>query len=152
MPFKALFSYSLNGEIIYENCGWSVPPPYTPMKITHIKRPAQCMAFSEENLWKIGNSSDPESHPKRPGDGNKIYSAVALNDNYLWLAANKQSRDYGCDNIATYHNVSSAKRDLGKANICYVDGHVGLVKGLAGYDAYFEYGRPYPGHENIALW
>jgi prepilin-type processing-associated H-X9-DG protein len=75
-----------------------------------------------------------------------------LGNTDLDLNADKNNLPHGKDNIATYHKVSTAKCDYGMANIVYVDGHIKTVKGLAGYDAYYEYGRPYDGHEKIARW
>jgi prepilin-type processing-associated H-X9-DG protein len=127
------------------------------VKISSVKRTAMCAAFSEANLWTIGNSPygndrQPPSHPPRTGDGNKTYSSSVLGNTDLDLSAKAMAISEGRDNIATYHKVGTAKCDYGVANILYVDGHVGARKGLAGYDAYFEYGRPYDGHEKIATW
>ena len=85
--------------------------------------------------------------PPRPGDGDNPYSVTPIGKNDLWLYANKNDQTYAQGNIATYHNVSVGKRNEGSANIVFVDGHVSLTKGLAGYNAYLEYGRPYNGHE-----
>jgi prepilin-type processing-associated H-X9-DG protein len=123
------------------------------LRLTQVKRPTQCLAFSEENLWVIPNTE--YGIPYRPGDRGKIYSQALLNDNSLWLnaAKDKNGGNAATDNIATYHNVSSGKKVEGFANVVFVDGHVEAIKGLAGYDAYYEYGRPYNGHENIdPIW
>ena len=113
--------------------------PEPSLRLSQVKRATQCCAFSEENFWAIDH---------RAGDGDKYYSVTPIGKNDLWLYANK-NLEYAQGNLATYHNVSAGNRNEGSANIVYVDGHVSLTKGLAGYDAYFEYGRPYNGHENM---
>jgi prepilin-type N-terminal cleavage/methylation domain-containing protein/prepilin-type processing-associated H-X9-DG protein len=121
MPFGPGFSYSGNAAI----AGWKTPI----MKFSDVKRPAQCAAFSEENTWgAIANYN------------NNVLNDTLLDIEYLRIG----------DNIATYHKVSTAKRETGYANVVYVDGHVKATKGLAGVGAgYLEYGKPYDGHENI---
>jgi prepilin-type N-terminal cleavage/methylation domain-containing protein/prepilin-type processing-associated H-X9-DG protein len=112
------------------------------MKLSRVTRSAQCFAFGEENPWVTG---------QRTGDAPKWYSKNVLNDNALWLNANPASEKINdaIDNFATYHKVSSGKKNEGKANVVFVDGHVGNIKGMAGYNAYMEFGRPYAGHEKI---
>lgn len=146
MPFAPGFSYSMNASL-YLNWGGGE----STMSISSVKRSQECIAFSEENLWPIGCTCE-SAHPKRPQDNDKIYSDYFLNDNCLWLSANESSPNYSADNLATYHKVSAAKRDYGYAEAVYIDGHVDSVKGVAGYDAYLTYGRPYYGHEKIAKW
>jgi prepilin-type N-terminal cleavage/methylation domain-containing protein/prepilin-type processing-associated H-X9-DG protein len=149
-PFNPLYCYAMNTALWMD---WT----YTdrpPLKITSINRAALCVAFAEVNLWTIGGSGPYTKyhHAPRNGDGNKVYSSTCLGNNELWLSAKAVEKTSAEDNIATYHKVSSSKCDTGFANILYIDGHVAARKGLAGYDAYFEYGRPYTGHEKIARW
>ena len=139
LPFNPTYSYSMNVSLGYD---WNLNNPGT-IKLTMVKRAMECFSFSEENLWSIAH---------RRSDGNKTYSTSVLNDNMLWLNPDQNKPDYAVDNIATYHNISTSKRNEGAANAVFVDGHVDNMRGLAGYDAYFEYGRPYPGHENVARW
>ncbi|MGA2322750.1 MAG: type II secretion system protein [Sedimentisphaerales bacterium] len=114
--------------------------PEPSLKLSQVRRATQCCAFSEENLWTIDH---------RAGDGDKFYSMTAIGKNDLWLYANEDWKEGAQGNLATYHNVSLSKKNEGSANVVFVDGHVSLTKGLAGYDAYWEYGRPYNGHENM---
>jgi prepilin-type N-terminal cleavage/methylation domain-containing protein/prepilin-type processing-associated H-X9-DG protein len=114
------------------------------LRLSQVKRTAQCFAFSEENMWTIDH---------REKDGNKYYSPEsAIGKNDLWMYANKNNKDSAVANFATYHNVSANKKNEGYANAVFVDGHVSTVKGLAGYDAYLEFGRPYIGHELLNIW
>jgi prepilin-type N-terminal cleavage/methylation domain-containing protein/prepilin-type processing-associated H-X9-DG protein len=163
IPYNPTYCYSMNRWL-----GLFCPELYTTpdgpahdallaaepsLRLSQVKRSAQCFAFSEENMWII---PDPETGiPARPGDGNKFYSMVAIGKNDLWLYANKAWKEGAYSNFATYHNVSAGKKIEGKANVVFVDGHVSLIRGLAGYDAYFEFGRPYNGHEmmnNGQIW
>ncbi len=155
MSFSPNFSYAMNVSLAIN---WNNRTDvYSTMNIASVKRPGLCMAFSEENLWSIGDKNyagryDSLNHPPRPQDNGSEYSVNLLNDNCLWLNANKDYKTDAADNIATYHKVGTNKRDEGFANVVFVDGHVAAIKGLAGYDAYLEYGRPYGGHETIAGW
>jgi len=155
LPFNPVYSYSMNRWLGLDWPSYLADPTLVTepsLKLTMVKRPAQCFAFSEENMWTIGNPDDRDSHPKRTCDDNKIYSSMAIGKNDLWLSALKTWPDGALSNFATYHNVSKSHRDEGFANALYVDGHVKTVKGRAGYDAYLEYGRPYIGHERQNIW
>ncbi|MEN6383670.1 MAG: type II secretion system protein [Phycisphaerales bacterium] len=150
-PYNPLYCYAMNTALWMD---WTYTEK-SPLKITSINRAALCVAFAEVNLWTIGDSGRPYTkthHPPRPGDGNKVYSSTCLGNNELWLSAKITDKTAAVDNIATYHKVSSSKCDYGFANILYIDGHVAPRKGLPGYDAYYEYGRPYAGHEKLARW
>ncbi|OHB50722.1 MAG: hypothetical protein A2Y10_18675 [Planctomycetes bacterium GWF2_41_51] len=152
LKFAANYSYSVNVSLTRK---LPLQSPYHSLKLTNVRRPAQCLAFSEENLWTIGKKGiqyDENHHPARAGDGDYTYSGAVLNDNLLFMSAWRDFKDRGVDNIATYHKVSTAKRDEGMGNIIYVDGHVKAVRGLAGYNAYWEYGRPFDGDEDLATW
>jgi prepilin-type processing-associated H-X9-DG protein len=152
LPFNPTYSYSMNRWL-----GLYCPPLYTAseaeqarllsfepsLRLSQVKRTVQCFAFSEENMWTIDH---------RPGDGAKWYSTTPIGKNDLWLYANKNARNSAVANFATYHNVSGGKRNEGYANAVFVDGHVSTVKGLAGYDAYLEFGRPFNGHEIPNIW
>jgi prepilin-type processing-associated H-X9-DG protein len=158
MPYNPTYCYSMNRWLGFfpPLAYYSVPTdspeaqamiaPEPSLKLSQVRRSAQCCAFSEENFWPI---------ERRPGE-NKEYSETPIGKNDLWLYANKALKDATQGNtqgnLATYHNVSSGKRDEGSANVVFVDGHVSLTKGLAGYGAYFEYGRPYNGHETLPIW
>jgi prepilin-type N-terminal cleavage/methylation domain-containing protein/prepilin-type processing-associated H-X9-DG protein len=150
MPYNPTYCYSMNRWL-----GLYCPPLYNTadearqaallapepsLRLSQVKRATQCFAFSEENMWTIDH---------RPGDGTKYYSTASIGKNDLWLYANKNAKDSAVANFATYHNVSAGNKNEGSANVVFVDGHVSLTKGLAGYDAYFEFGRPYDGHENM---
>ena len=148
LPYNPVYSYSMNLFLSFDwrtfmAIGSEIMEQEVSTKLSNVKRTAQCFAFSEENLWPVRN---------RRGDGSKIYSENVLNDNLLWLNANKGRLNGATDNFATYHNISKSKRNEGFANVVFVDGHVATVRGLAGYAAYFEYGRPYNGHENGNIW
>jgi prepilin-type N-terminal cleavage/methylation domain-containing protein/prepilin-type processing-associated H-X9-DG protein len=146
LPFNPVYSYSMNRWVGMSWEGYLADPTLASepsMKISRIKRPFQCFTFSEENFWTIDH---------RLNDGAKFYSGMPIGKNDLWLNALKTWKDGALSNFATYHNVSKAKRNEGSANAVYADGHVKTVKGIAGYDAYMEYGRPYNGHELQNIW
>jgi len=152
-PFIPTYSYSMNWFLGFD---WSylmeldrqkldASEMYTreiSMKLSRVRNQAKCFSFSEENLWAILNRKDDH----------QVYSWNVLNDNALWLNANKDKPDDATDNMATYHNVNDSQRDEGKTNVVFVDGHIETLRGLAGRDAYLQYGRPYPGHENMNVW
>jgi prepilin-type processing-associated H-X9-DG protein len=147
MPFNPRYSYSMNRwlgmdwmSFIADSTLKSEPS----IKLSRVTRTGKCFAFAEENLWSINGGRDDLNHPLRKGES-VIYSNTALAKTDLWLYA----RDNGgaCANIATYHGVPTSKCDEGKSNVVFVDGHVAKIRGLAGHDAYMEYGRPFEGHE-----
>ena len=148
-PFGPTYSYSMNWFLGFDwetllKVGDTVMfDEEISMKVTKVKSPGNCFSFSEENLWPILH---------RLEDVDKVYSWNVLNDNALWMNANKDKPDDATDNMATYHNVNASNRDEGKANAIFVDGHVESVLGLAGREAYLRYARPYPGHENMNVW
>jgi prepilin-type N-terminal cleavage/methylation domain-containing protein/prepilin-type processing-associated H-X9-DG protein len=159
MPYNPTYSYSMNRWLglyclpLYKTNDDAVKAkllvPEPSLMLTRVKRTAQCFAFSEENMWTVGI---------RPSDGGKLYSRTGIGKNDLWLYAlannstDLELRKKAEANFATYHNVSSGKRNEGYANAVFVDGHVTTVKGLPGYDAYLEFGRPYIGHEQLNIW
>jgi prepilin-type N-terminal cleavage/methylation domain-containing protein/prepilin-type processing-associated H-X9-DG protein len=150
-PYIPTYSYSMNWHLGFD---WDMLPvvgntvmfekEYS-MKIARVRNPAGCFAFSEENLWHI-------EHREMDRDNGKIYSWNVLNDNALWMNANKTKPDEATDNMATYHNVNVSRQNEGKANVVFVDGHVALKLGYAGREAYMNYAKPYPGHDNGNIW
>jgi prepilin-type N-terminal cleavage/methylation domain-containing protein/prepilin-type processing-associated H-X9-DG protein len=153
--YHPTYSYSMNRWLGFDWLSYIADPTLVTepsLRLSQVKRTAQCFAFSEENLWSIGDPGNPDSHPKRRGD-TKTYSKSVLAKTDLWMYA----LDNGdvVANFATYHNVSAGNSDEGKANVVFVDGHVAQIRGLAGRDAYLEYGRPFIGHEwlnNGQIW
>jgi prepilin-type N-terminal cleavage/methylation domain-containing protein/prepilin-type processing-associated H-X9-DG protein len=144
--FHPTYSYSMNRWVGLDWKGFEADSTLAKepsMRLSQIKRTAQCFAFSEENMWTIDH---------RPGDGAKFYSGMAIGKNDLWLNALKSWPDGALSNLATYHNVSAGNKNEGSANAVFVDGHVSLMKGLPGINAYMEYGRPYKGHELQNIW
>lgn len=149
--FSPNYSYSMNWFVgfdwwTYLEVGSDIMDKEISMKLTKVKRAGRCFAFSEENLWTVG--ADQWDH----GRGTKTYNAVVLNDNALWLNANKDKPDGATDNIATYHKTSSSKRNEGQANLVYVDGHVETRQGRPGRQAYEDYGIPFAGHDKVNIW
>jgi len=161
MPYNPTYCYSMNRwlgffpSLDYYNYPTDSPQaqamiaPEPSLCLSKVKRSAQCCAFTEENFWTIAH---------RANDGDKYYSVTGIGKNDLWLYAlaniNKtpEVRNWVQGNFATYHNVSAGNKNEGYANVVFVDGHVATVKGLAGYDAYLEFGRPYNGHESLSIW
>ncbi|OHB53856.1 MAG: hypothetical protein A2Y10_00295 [Planctomycetes bacterium GWF2_41_51] len=159
MPFNPRYSYSMNRWLGMDWMSFLQDPTLRTepsIKLSQVTRTSQCFAFSEENLWHINGGRDSLNHPLRKGD-TVVYSWTALAKTDLWLYALKRDNpNYEVQaNFATYHGVSTGKRDEGKANVLFVDGHVAKIRGLAGRDAYMEYGRPWIGHEkqnNGNIW
>ncbi|MFA5292312.1 MAG: prepilin-type N-terminal cleavage/methylation domain-containing protein [Phycisphaerae bacterium] len=159
IPFNPRYSYSMNRWLGMDWMGYLADPKLKTepsLKLSRVTRTAQCFAFSEENLWCIngGRSGVPDSfnHSLRIGD-TLVYSNTAMAKTDLWMYALDNGGVQA--NFATYHGVSSSKRDEGKANVVFVDGHVARIRGLAGRNAYMEYGRPFDGHEkqnNGNIW
>jgi prepilin-type N-terminal cleavage/methylation domain-containing protein/prepilin-type processing-associated H-X9-DG protein len=157
MPFNPKYSYSMNRWLGFDwmsfitNAQLSYDTEAS-IKLSKVTRTSKCFAFSEENLWCINGGRDALNHPLRKGD-TKVYSNSALAKTDLWMYALDNGNVVA--NFATYHDVPTKKCDEGKANVVFVDGHVAKVKGLAGRDAYLEYGRPFNGHEsqnNGQIW
>lgn len=145
-PFNPMYSYAMN---YFLGLDWETGLKITfatayekevSLKLSRVTRPAECFAFSEENLWVINTS-----------EGDRVnYSNAILNDNALWMAPRT---GFYTDNIATYHNVNATQRNEGKANLVFVDGHTETLRGLPEDQGYLKYGRPYPGHEKLnPIW
>jgi len=152
LPYNPTYNYSMNRWLglyclelyrVGEAEGRILLDSEPSLKLSQVKRTAQCFAFSEENMWTIDH---------RARDGAKYYSTSSIGKNDLWLYANKAAKNSAVANFATYHKVSKSKKNEGYANAVFVDGHVATVRGLAGYDAYLEYGRPFIGHELPNIW
>ena len=155
--FSPNYSYSMNYFIGFD---WKTYIEFQPpamaydtmkareisMKLSNVKSPGKCFAFSEENLWAVGPTEWDS------GRGTKFFSKNVLNDNALWVWAGKDNPDNATDNVATYHKTSKSKRNDGEANLVFVDGHVETRRGNPGREAYENYGRPYPGHDNVNIW
>ncbi|HOL87775.1 MAG TPA: type II secretion system protein [Anaerohalosphaeraceae bacterium] len=146
VPFNPMYSYSMNYFLGFD---WETGLRITfstayekevSLKLTRVTRPAQCFAFSEENLWTLNIDNGYREN----------YSRAILNDNALWMAPNPGR---STDNIATYHNVNLTQKNEGKANLVFVDGHVETMRGLPEEKAYLQYAKPYQGHENLnPIW
>ncbi len=154
LPYKPTYCYSMNRWLgLYCPDIYQYPPgsaqyealmrPEPSLPLNKVNRPAECAAFSEENMWTLENfyrEGDPEGMQ---------YYRDAIGKNDLWLYAHRGHKEWAIQNIATYHNVSPSRKNTGKANVVFVDGHVSLIRGRPGYEAYYEYGRPFRGHENF---
>jgi prepilin-type N-terminal cleavage/methylation domain-containing protein len=157
--FEPMFSYSMNAAIASQeaprfNNSPSVTTGYNwkglcpAVKFLDVKRPAQCMAFAEENVgWTIAAGKRPVKG--YPDDASYTYSNATLNDNLLDIEYGTDGRRVS-DNISTFHKVSSAKRNEGYGDCVFVDGHVKSVWGRpGGAPAFLEYASPYPGYEKF---
>jgi len=148
-PFGPTYSYSMNWflgfdwESLEKVGNAEMFAREISMKLSRVKNPSQCFSFSEENLWPI---------QYREADREKVYCVNVLNDNALWMNANKSKPDGATDNFATYHGVNAPRRNEGRANVIFVDGHVELTLGESGRNAYLKFAKPYPGHENMNVW
>lgn len=142
MNFSPMYSYAMNATL----AGWKTYGTSKPLngntlslKLSDVRRPANCMSYAEENLWAIGAGARKKANP------DYVYSNSILNDNLLDIEYDSNP----IDNIGTFHKVSTAQRNEGFANCIFVDGHVATISGKAGPEAYLDYGKPYDGHENI---
>ncbi|OHB53857.1 MAG: hypothetical protein A2Y10_00300 [Planctomycetes bacterium GWF2_41_51] len=150
IPYNPTYSYAMNFWVGFNwqtyisldssTANKTMAEQEISMKLTNVKRTAKCFAFAEENLWMIQVALGDKWN----------YSGALLNDNSLWT--NPVAGKY-TDNIATYHKVSTAKRNEGFSNVVFVDGHVSTMKGKPEQEAYLDYGKPYDGHENLKpIW
>jgi prepilin-type N-terminal cleavage/methylation domain-containing protein/prepilin-type processing-associated H-X9-DG protein len=112
IPVDPQYSYSMNSYLGHGK--WFSPEKIK--KISEIKRPAEILFFSEENLWDI------------PGR-----SWTHLNNNNLHMRP-YSGREYLYNNIATYHKIKGNDRDSGVANIAFADGHVDSGSNKDGYE------------------
>jgi len=107
------YSYSMNSYLGYGK--WFFEAKIK--KISEIKRPADVLYFSEENLWTV---------PDR--------SWTYLNNNNLHMRPFGSSNlKFLYNNIATYHKARGNDRNSGIANIAFADGHVGAGSNEDGY-------------------
>lgn len=149
--YNPMFCYSMNASLVVgETRLYNDSPTSTitgmnwkgkckAVKMPDVRRPAQCMVFSEENLWSVGGGE----RVKEPRD--IPYSAAWLNDNLLDI-----ERGWTSDNIATYHKVGSWNKNNGYGNCVFNDGHVKATWGRAGGEAaFYEYGLPYKDFEKF---
>jgi prepilin-type N-terminal cleavage/methylation domain-containing protein/prepilin-type processing-associated H-X9-DG protein len=157
--FEPMFSYSMNAAIAsQESKRYTNSPSQTTgynwkglcpvVKFLDVKRPAQCMAFAEENVgWTIDKGVRPTKG--YPEDASYSYSSATLNDNLLDIEYGTDGKRVS-DNIATYHKVSSSNRTQGWSNCVFVDGHVKTTWGRpGGSPAFLEYASPYKGYEKF---
>lgn len=96
----AQYSYTMNAFVGQDHFGGVV-------RESQVHQPAEVFCFSEENTWLIEGLSE-----------------YVINDNNLLVG---EAGD-PIDCFATYHNVTTARRDHGSANLVFVDGHVGSIK------------------------
>lgn len=147
-PFNPMYSYSMNYFVGFDwaaglQMGFSdAYKQEKSLRLSKVDRPSECFAFTEENPWAVGTREGEE----------KVYSYNFLNDNALWMNANPSKPDSATDNLATYHNVNSSKKNEGSANVVYIDGRVSKVKGVPGRDAYLQFAKPYRGHDDRNIW
>ena len=113
IPVDPQYSYSMNSYLGYGK--WFFEAKVK--KISEIKRPADILFFSEENLWAIEG-----------------LSWTYLNNNNLHMRPfNDNDTKYLYNNIATYHKIRGNDRNSGIANIVFTDGHVGTGSNEDGY-------------------
>jgi len=116
IPIEPQYSYSKNAYLGGD------APSFILME-TQVVRPSGVVVFSEENTWVIGDDENGWT----PND----LSSAALNDNVLFNRGDKKYHSYaiggGGDCFATYHLVSSRRRNHGYGNAVFVDGHVERV-------------------------
>ncbi len=113
IPVDPQYSYSMNSYLGYGE--WFFEAKVK--KISELRRPADILFFSEENLWAIPD-----------------LSWTYLNNNNLHMRPfNDSDPEYLYNNIATYHKTRGNDRNSGIANIAFADGHVGAGSNEDGY-------------------
>jgi len=113
IPVDPQYSYSMNSYLGHGK--WFFEAKIS--KISEIRRPADILFFSEENLWAIPD-----------------LSWTYLNNNNLHMRpVNANDTKYLYNNIATYHKTKGNDRNSGIANIAFVDGHVSSGSNEDGY-------------------
>ncbi len=148
--YEPAYSYSMNRHLGFSADGYrsstaldKVTAEEISMKLEQVRSADRCFAFAEENpTWIVGT---------REGETAE-YNRNWLNDNVLWMHANKSTPDQSVDNFATYHGTSPSDKNEGKSNVVFVDGHSELVRGVAGREAYETYGKPYGAHDSGPMW
>ncbi len=133
IPIEPTFTYSMNGFL---SNGDKVEDlslkdlPYRMPKLTNVKRPADVIFFTEENIWIINRSNIDGYGNNRSYKDNISLSKYALNDMYFMPA-----EQYGNgDSIATFHKASDTKMNTGVSNIVFIDGHVGNERAYSEQD------------------
>ncbi len=123
IPVDPQYSYSMNSYLGYGE--WFFEAKVK--KISEIRRPADILFFSEENLWAIED-----------------LSLTYLNNNNLHMRpVDDNDTDLLYNNIATYHKTRGNDRNSGIANIAFADGHVGAGSNEDGY----KLAAPFPNHD-----
>ena len=107
IPMKPQYAFSQNAFL-----GRS----FGAVKETQVLNPAETLVWVEETIWRITNKQGPSG---------QNWADYVLNDT-CFFSRHKDDFSYG-DFIATYHNTSLAKKDDGKGNAVFVDGHVDLI-------------------------
>lgn len=79
-------------------------------KASQVKNPAGVLQFAEETLWTI--------------PGPPVLASHVLNDTCFRPRHPKDPDGFVGDCIATYHNTSINKKDDGKGDCVFIDGHV----------------------------
>jgi prepilin-type N-terminal cleavage/methylation domain-containing protein/prepilin-type processing-associated H-X9-DG protein len=126
IPIEPLFCYSMNAFL----GGFESGVHSLVIKSSQVKNPAEVFLFAEENCWPY------EIDPSRPFY--KRYQDT-LNDNALcgapllpskaeaWTYSRSQPPPY-LDAFGSYHKTTMRRRNEGKANAVFVDGHAQLVE------------------------
>ncbi|MCE5341594.1 MAG: type II secretion system GspH family protein [Planctomycetaceae bacterium] len=133
IPIEPTFTYSMNGFLsngdAHEDLS-SRDLPYRMPKLTNVKRPADVMFLTEENIWIINRSNIDGFGNNRGYKDDISLSKYALNDMYFMPA-----EQYGNgDCIATFHKASDSKMNTGISNIVFIDGHVGNERAYSAED------------------
>jgi len=116
-------SYVMNSYVGRQGTIWSdwLGPNVTGVtKESQVYSPARVIVFTEENTWTIEG-----------------YSIAPFNDTHFTVGNTSRQ----IDNYATFHNTPGS-RDLGSANLVFVDGHVESLKRLTNLEEGFRIAWP----------
>jgi prepilin-type processing-associated H-X9-DG protein len=104
------------------------------IKSSQVKNPAEVFLFAEENCWPYENvpsTLHPSPLYKRYQDtlnNNALCGAPALPSKAgAWTYSRSQPPPY-LDAFGSYHKTTMRRRNEGKANAVFVDGHAQLVE------------------------
>lgn len=113
IPYDPQYSYSQNNYLGAPVTINGQTKPLAVFRESEVQNTAGVLLFVEETPWKISTPVNLASH--------------VLNDTCFWARHPRDPAGYPGDCIATYHATVVKKKDNGKGNAVFVDGHVDLV-------------------------
>ena len=129
VPIEPLFCYSMNAFL---GGSEATNPVRYNLKTGQIRAPMRVFFFAEENGWVYPTSEDDSFYPYRRYQN-------ALNDNALcgspelpyvdnaWTGYGLDEEPPFLDSFGSFHKTTQQRRNDGRANVAFIDGHVEMV-------------------------